>query len=218
MGYYKDLREYIQVLDDNDLLVRIRREINKDAELHPLVRWQFRGLPEEKRKAFLFENLTDAKGRKYKGKVAVALLGASEAVYALGMKCERKEVFSKWVEAQQKPIEPILVGSGPVHEEIHMGEELNHPGGGLDEFPIPISTPGFDPAPYITAPYIISKDPEGPFGAKETGEGSLDPTTAAIANAIYYATGVRIKELPITCEKILWGLEKRRIEGGENTD
>ena len=47
MGYYKDLREHVKALEENDKLIRITREINKDTELHPLVRWQFRGLPEE---------------------------------------------------------------------------------------------------------------------------------------------------------------------------
>jgi 3-polyprenyl-4-hydroxybenzoate decarboxylase len=56
MAYYKDLREHIQVWEKNNKLVRIRREINKDTELMPLVRWQFRGLPTEERRAFLFEN------------------------------------------------------------------------------------------------------------------------------------------------------------------
>jgi UbiD family decarboxylase len=59
MSYYKDLREYLKALESHGLLVRIKREVNKDTELHPLVRLQFRGLAEEQRKAFLFEKVTD---------------------------------------------------------------------------------------------------------------------------------------------------------------
>ena len=62
---YNDLREFIAALDEHDKLCRIHREINKDTELQPLVRWQFRGLPEEARKGFLFDNVTDSKQRKY---------------------------------------------------------------------------------------------------------------------------------------------------------
>jgi 4-hydroxybenzoyl-CoA reductase alpha subunit len=62
--------------------------------------------------------------------------------------------------------------------------------------------------PMMNIHHVKIEDPEGPFGAKETGEGSLDPMPPAIANAIYNATGVRIKELPITPEKILRGLKK----------
>ena len=65
MAYYRDLREQLEALDRAGLLVRIDELINKDTELMPLVRWQFRGLPEEERRAFLFTNVTDVKGRKY---------------------------------------------------------------------------------------------------------------------------------------------------------
>ncbi len=62
---YQDLREFIQALEEHGKLFRIQKEINKDTELQPLVRWQFRGLKEESRKAFLFQNVTDSKGGKY---------------------------------------------------------------------------------------------------------------------------------------------------------
>jgi 4-hydroxybenzoyl-CoA reductase subunit alpha len=56
---------------------------------------------------------------------------------------------------------------------------------------------------------IETQDPEGPFGAKGMGEASLLPTSAAIANAIEDAIGVRIKELPITPAKILKALKEQ---------
>jgi len=46
-------------------------------------------------------------------------------------------------------------------------------------------------------------EPEGPFGAKGVSEGTILPFPPALANAVYDATGIRIKELPITPEKIL---------------
>lgn len=49
MAYYGHLREHIAALESKGKLVRIKREINKDTEFMPLVRWQFRGLPEEER-------------------------------------------------------------------------------------------------------------------------------------------------------------------------
>jgi CO/xanthine dehydrogenase Mo-binding subunit len=49
---------------------------------------------------------------------------------------------------------------------------------------------------------------DGPFGAKGIGETSLIPVAPAIANAVFDAAGVRIKELPITSEKIFLALEK----------
>ena len=58
---------------------------------------------------------------------------------------------------------------------------------------------------------VIVEEPhnQGPFGAKGLGEPALAPTAAAIANAIYAAVGVRIKDLPITPEKILAGLGQK---------
>jgi 3-polyprenyl-4-hydroxybenzoate decarboxylase len=40
MAYYKDVRDYLQALEKNDKLVRIKQPINKDTEMHPLVRLQ----------------------------------------------------------------------------------------------------------------------------------------------------------------------------------
>ncbi|MFH0877881.1 MAG: molybdopterin cofactor-binding domain-containing protein [Candidatus Omnitrophota bacterium] len=62
--------------------------------------------------------------------------------------------------------------------------------------------------PEIESLFVETNDPQGPFGAKGMGEASLLPTAAAIANAIEDAVGVRIKDLPITPEKILKALEK----------
>jgi 4-hydroxy-3-polyprenylbenzoate decarboxylase len=156
---HKDLRELVDALEKKGKLVRVRREINKDTELMPLVRWQYRGLPEKERKAFLFENVVDSRGRKYDASVGVALIGASTEVYAIGLLCKPEEIREKWIKALENPIEPKIVDSGPVKEEIHVGERVEEHGG-LEEFPIPIPTPGFDPAPYITAPCWVTKDPE----------------------------------------------------------
>lgn len=60
--------------------------------------------------------------------------------------------------------------------------------------------------PVVEPVLVETIDPEGPFGAKGLGECPTIPTAAAIANAVYQATGVRIKELPITQEKILKAL------------
>lgn len=158
-GYYRDLREYLVALEAAGKLRRIKKSINKDTELMPLVRWQFRGLPEDDRTGFLFENVTDSKGRTYNGSVAVAILGGSRDIYAMGMMARREEISHKWLSALQSPINPILVSDGPCKEEIHKGDTiLEH--GGIMEFPIPISTVGFDPTPFFTAPTWHTKDPE----------------------------------------------------------
>ena len=95
MAYYKNLREHISALEAAGKLVRVKREINKDTELMPLVRWQFRGLGESQRGAFLFEKVVDVKGIKYDIPVLVASYAASREVYALGMMCRPEEISEK---------------------------------------------------------------------------------------------------------------------------
>jgi 4-hydroxybenzoyl-CoA reductase alpha subunit len=60
---------------------------------------------------------------------------------------------------------------------------------------------------------IETNDPQGPFGAKGMGESALLPTSAAIANAIEDAVGIRIKELPITPAKIIKALKEKNQKG-----
>ena len=74
-----DFQEHLRQLEARRALVtRIDRPINKDTELHPLVRWQFQGgLPEDERRAFLFTNVVDGDGRRYDMPVAVGALAAS---------------------------------------------------------------------------------------------------------------------------------------------
>lgn len=57
--------------------------------------------------------------------------------------------------------------------------------------------------------FIESNDPVGPFGAKEVGEGCINPVAPAILGAIHNATGLRFKELPVTPEMILRGLREK---------
>ncbi|NOR53006.1 MAG: molybdopterin-dependent oxidoreductase, partial [Candidatus Aminicenantes bacterium] len=56
---------------------------------------------------------------------------------------------------------------------------------------------------------VETYEPEGPFGAKEAGEGLTNPTAGALSNAVYHATGVSIKNLPITPEKVLEALREK---------
>jgi UbiD family decarboxylase len=157
---YADLPEHMAALERAGLLVRVKREINKDTEMHPLVRWQYRGgLREEEWRGFLFEQVTDAKGRRYDIPVAVGVMAGSKYICAVGLDCRPEELWLKWDEAFRRPIEPIMVEKGLVQEIIQKGEELKR-AGGLLQFPIPISTPGFDGAPFITAGHWVTKDPE----------------------------------------------------------
>jgi xanthine dehydrogenase molybdenum-binding subunit len=55
--------------------------------------------------------------------------------------------------------------------------------------------------------FTDTEEPTGPFGAKGIGEAALNPTAAAVANAVYDAIGIRFTEIPITPEKVLRALK-----------
>jgi 4-hydroxybenzoyl-CoA reductase subunit alpha len=56
---------------------------------------------------------------------------------------------------------------------------------------------------------VESIDPEGPYGAKEAGEGPLHSVIPAIANAVYDAVGIRLRHLPFTPGKVLAALDEQ---------
>jgi UbiD family decarboxylase len=158
---YADLHEHLRALDKAGLLVTVDRRIDKDTEMHPLVRWQFRGGIEEKdRKAFLFTNVVDAKGRKYDIPVVVGALAANREIYRIGMGCPLDRINETWMRAVANPIAPTIVEDAPCHEIVIMGKDLDKPGNALDSIPLPISTPGWDIAPYTTLSQYITKDPD----------------------------------------------------------
>lgn len=158
---YRDLHEHIDALDAAGLLVRVDRPIDKDSEMHPLVRWQYvGGIAEQDRKAFLFTNIRNAAGRAYDIPVIVGGMAANRAVYATGMGCDLAAIQQKWDAALAHPIKPREVADAPCHEVIEEGAILAEEGHGLDLLPIPVSTPGFDSAPTLSATNVISVDPE----------------------------------------------------------
>jgi UbiD family decarboxylase len=155
-----DFQDHLADLEAAGLVQRIDTPINKDTELHPLVRWQFvGGVPEEKRRAFVFTNVVDAKGRKYDIPVVVGALASSPQIYALGMGRKVEEIGEAWMAAIANPIAPIAVASAPCQEVVLTGNDLQSPGG-LAALPVPVSTPGFDSAPYLTATLCVTRDPE----------------------------------------------------------
>ena len=158
---YHDLHQHIAILRERDLLIEVDIPIDKDSEMHPLVRWQFQGgMKESERKAFLFTNIHDGRGRKYETPVLVGGLAANREIYSVGMCCPIDDVQQKWEQAISNPIPPKFIDNALCHEIVETGESLTKEGGGLDALPIPVSTPGFDSAPTLSAGNVITKDPD----------------------------------------------------------
>lgn len=159
---YDDIDAHLERLKELGLLYSIERPIDKDTEMHPLVRWQYRGrIPEADRKAFLFTNVVDATGRSYPGaRVAIGALAGSRQIYALGMKKPESDIGKAWLDAIAHPVVPKQVTTAPCQEVVETGSLLAQTSHGLDALPIPISTPGYDTAPYLTAALWFSRDPD----------------------------------------------------------
>ncbi|MDU3455692.1 xanthine dehydrogenase family protein molybdopterin-binding subunit, partial [Peptostreptococcus sp.] len=67
--------------------------------------------------------------------------------------------------------------------------------------------------PEIDANIVDAYDPSAPYGAKESGEGPIQPTIPAIFNAVYDAIGVRFTEMPLTPEKVLNAIKEQKARG-----
>jgi 4-hydroxy-3-polyprenylbenzoate decarboxylase len=172
-----DLQTHLADLEKRGLLVRVDEPINKDTELHPLVRCQFvGGLAEHQRRAFLFTNVTDSTGKKYDMPVVVGALAASPEIYSIGMGRSPADIRAAWAEAIANPVAPIEVETGACQEVVITGKELKAPGGGLAKLPVPVSTPGFDAAPTLTATLCITKDPENGIANMSTNRAALKST------------------------------------------
>jgi len=158
---YNDLQQHIAALKAANLLHVIDAPVNKDTQMHPLVRWQYRGgIPERDRKAFLFTNVVDSRGHQYDIPVVIGALAATADVYRIGMDCDLDKIGAKWSNAIANPIPPREVKDAACQEVVIQGDELRGEGNGVDALPIPISTPGFDAGPYLTAATWITKDPD----------------------------------------------------------
>ena len=180
-----DFQQHLADLEKHGLLVRVDRPINKDTELQPLVRWQFvGGVPEEQRRAFLFTNVVDGKGRRYEMPVAIGVFASSPQIYARGMGQKVEDIGTAWVNAVRNPIAPVKVDQPACQEVVITGDALRVPGGGLAALPVPVSTPGFDSAPYLTATLCVTRDPESGIQNMGTYRAALKATDRLVVRMV----------------------------------
>jgi len=209
--YYADFRDYLEFLEKRGKLYRWSRPINKDTEMMPLMRLQYRGIADEERKVFLFENVGDSRGMKHGIRVATGMYGCSRAVVGLGLGCDEPlGIYEKWRRALAQPIEPRLVAKAPVQEVVYTGERLR--AFGVTSLPAPVEEPGFSGGIRVTAPFI-TKDPAD--GTRNTGMYSghfraEDKLIAGIARthhaALYHHTSAARRKEPLPVAIVLGAL------------
>ncbi len=185
-----DLQEHLVDLEARGLLTRIDHPVNKDTELHPLVRLQFiGGIPAEERRAFLFTNVVDSAGRKYDMPVVVGSIAASAEIYSLGMRAKVEDIGQRWIDAIAHPIPPIKTNAARCQEVVITGDDLRKPDGGLKLLPVPVSTPGFDSAPYLSATFCVTKDPDSGIQNGGTYRAALKATDRLVVRMVARAGG-----------------------------
>jgi 4-hydroxybenzoyl-CoA reductase subunit alpha len=108
------------------------------------------------------------------------------------------------VEGQVEGSVYMGIGEALMEEQVFRKNLHKHPSMLDYKSPTTLETPE------IHTILVETDDPEGPFGAKEAGQGPLLPVIPAIANAIHHALGIRIDEVPITPDKILKALDLKR--------
>src|SRR5258706_11084064 len=127
-----DFQDHLADLEARGLLVRIDHPVNKDTELHPLVRLQFiGGIPEAERRAFMFTHVVDSAGKRYDIPVVVGAIAASAEIYALGMGCRVEEIGQAWLDAINHPVAPVRAAAVPCQEGVITGDALRGSDGGL---------------------------------------------------------------------------------------
>jgi 4-hydroxybenzoyl-CoA reductase subunit alpha len=103
------------------------------------------------------------------------------------------------VSVEGQVIGSVWMGLGQALQEEMVWKDGLLMNAGLLEY----RSPSAVESPEVECIIVESVDPEGPFGAKEASEGSLAATIPAIANAIYDAVGIRLREAPFTPERVL---------------
>ncbi len=125
-----------------------------------------------------------------------------------------------------RALNPVLVegqmegsaymGAAEAIMEEHVFKDADHGRAGLHNAPslLDYRIPTSLDTPELESLIVESIDPEGPYGAKEAGEGPLHPSIPAIANAIYDAAGIRMNVLPFSPPRVWRALEEARQHGG----
>jgi len=113
------------------------------------------------------------------------------------------------VEGQMQGSVSMGIGEA-MHEEVKFDDKGNVINNDLAEYKMVTALD----MPPVEAIVVETNEPNGPFGAKEVGEGAIMPTIPAVLNAVYDATGVRIYELPLTPQRVYAALQQQKTDEG----
>ena len=147
---YSDLQEYLGYLEAAGKLHWINEPIDPSWEVAAITRHAFDRYDWSDRPAVGFRRVGGSKMP-----LVVGVIGGSPSIYALALSTDVDKIPAAWDRAQRNPIDPVNVQTGLCKEMICRGSEV-------DAYVLPrvVWTPSQDPGPYITAPLVVTKDPE----------------------------------------------------------
>lgn len=164
---------------------------------------------------------TPPMGGVHKGAAAGLAPAYSFSAYVAEVEVDAETGFIKVVKAWAahdcgKALNPLAV-EGQIIGSCHMGmgqvlsEEMKYGRGGnlMNPDLLDYKILSIHEMPEVVPIIVESNDPEGPFGAKEAGEGPLLPILPAVCNAVYDAIGIRPNELPLTPDRVHKLIEKK---------
>jgi len=147
---YHDLQEYLGRLEEAGKLHHVRKPVDPAWEVAAVTRHMFERYSWADRKALYFDRVGQSEFP-----LVVGAVGGSPSIYALALNTTVDEIPSVWEKAQRDPIEPEIVKTGLCKEVMAQGPDLD-----IGILPHAVWTPSRDPGPFITAPLVVTKEPE----------------------------------------------------------
>ena len=147
---YSDLQDYLARLESHGKLHWIEQRVDPTWEVSAITRQVFDRYGWDQRPALGFRQVG---GSSFP--LVIGVVGGSPQIYALALSTTVDEIPKVWERAQRHPVDPISVPTGLCKEVVTGGAEVD---AGI--LPQVVWTPSQDPGPYITAPLVVTKDPE----------------------------------------------------------
>ena len=148
---YRDLQEYLSRLEAAGKVHHVAQRVDPSWEVAAITRQVFDQYSWADRPAICFDQVGDS---AYP--LVVGVIGGSPSIYALALSTTEDQITAQWERAQREPIDPEVVATGCCNEVVTTGTDVD-----LGILPHAVWTPGQDPSAFITAPLIITKDPDG---------------------------------------------------------
>jgi UbiD family decarboxylase len=144
---HRDMRDYLAALEQQGLLRRVHRPVDRNWEVACLAKWMYQALPTDRRFGLYFDNVQGSSIP-----VVTGALGACPDSVAIALQCDVDRINDTVASAMASPIKPRVVDTAFCQEMVSTGENAD-----LKTLPIVTWTPGKDKGPYLTT-IVVTRD------------------------------------------------------------